>query len=107
MSVLLQKGYITSTRAFICPSGNQRVPVAIQQMDPRKITKQQLVQFNCYAYATGIGADWPAGAMVVHDIHSHRNGGRNVGFKDGHVEWVPEWRFRRMMEDPQRAAEQR
>jgi len=77
LETLLTKTYLNTNKMLICPATKLR---------------------DSYIYrgATITLADIPS-MIMVYEKSSNHEGGRNVLFLDGHVEWVPEERFQELI----------
>lgn len=96
---LLKKGYLWHPKVFIAPDSGDVVRADYPE-DPKKATMEQLKlgpQNASYVFVPNLRHDAPAEAIVVYEKKPFRKGGRVVGFNDGHTEFVPEERFRKLL----------
>jgi prepilin-type N-terminal cleavage/methylation domain-containing protein len=109
-AVLLKKGYLTTTKVFICPSSRDRTPPdtfptdykAAQIQDLRlaenqcsygwDITKKHSADANCALIAdkprTADGTAAGTAGSADNNSKNHSEEGQNVFYNDGHTKWA-------------------
>ena len=98
--VLLNDGYITTTKVFICPSGRGAIrPFPIEDFKAAKVADidRELEPICSYVMVPGITHAADADALVLYEKDNHGGAGRNCFFNDGHVKWYPEWQFQELL----------
>ena len=99
---LLQMGYLTTPRVFICPSGKERIPPGFPQdlKNADLAVLNQVEQFGSYVMVKGITHAAPADFIILHDKDgAHRGEGRNCFHNDGHTRWYSEAGFQQKMKE--------
>ena len=85
---LLHPKYFPQLRVFRCPSSEL----------PVEAMSAALTNENCsYEYDNMLPPDAPANRMMLWDKDGNHYGGRNVLFRDGHVEWMTGEAFQRLL----------
>jgi prepilin-type processing-associated H-X9-DG protein len=99
---LLKRGYITSARVFVCPSGPGQIPKDFPQdfkaADLAELNKVE--EFGSYVMVKGITHAADATAVILYEKDgAHGGEGRNCMFNDGHVEWMWEPEFQELLRE--------
>ena len=98
---MIKAGYIGSSRVLVAPSSTDRVrPDYPQDMRNATLEQLKLEPENCsYVLVTGIDRDAPNPdkTILVYEKKPFARGGRHVGFVDGHVQFISEEGFRKLL----------
>ena len=85
--------YISSLRTFQCPSKISEPLFDAKEIDDR-----------CdYEMVKGLGTDAPGERIFIYDKEGNHKHARNVGFVNGKVEEIHEFKFRKMLEEQKNA----
>jgi len=105
-ALLLKKGYLTTTKVFICPSSKDRMPPDTFPTDYKAatlqslvltenqasygwdVTKKHTVDANCAIIADKPRTTAGAEGSVDNNSENHGDEGQNVFYNDGHVKWA-------------------
>jgi hypothetical protein len=99
--LLLKEGRIPTQKDLICPSGCEQTrkdfPEDAKAAD--LATLERVAEFGSYVLAAGSSMDRPTDWIIVYEKDGAHDGlGRNIGYRDGVVRWMPEGEFQVTMQ---------
>ena len=105
--VLVKRGYLTTSKIFICPSSDDRIPEEFSYDAPYASDRARTLdldalnrveEFGSYVMVKGLKHVGREDIIVVYEkAGNHREAGRNCFFDDGHAKWLPEDGFQEHM----------
>jgi prepilin-type processing-associated H-X9-DG protein len=99
-ALLLKEAYITTTKVFVCPSTNTRVPDDFPTMFKTAglADLKRIDAIADYEMVRGLDNNASPDFILLYERPSnHKGEGLNVGYMDGHVQWHTVEEFQRLM----------